>query len=390
VSGQPNRQPDQSPTLPLELTALFMSVSLGLGHDQAQAALEQSLARRGVTVSGHHRDSVDYLRAPERFVTVDLYAFELQYAPWLYRAFYHFTDLDHPVNFISQAFTWTGLPQFQRDLAQLRPQVVVSTYWGPAAVAASARRRGAAPFLNALIVTDYAAHRHWVQPDADLVMVAADDTRGQLLARGLDPTKVVVTGIPISTRFAPLVGADKVALRQRFGLRPDVPLILVSGGGTGSYRALQPVLRELSNLGRRVQVLILAGAERGGIEQLGGATLHHIGYTDHFPELLAASDLVVGKAGGLTVAEATALGVPLVIYDPIPGHEEGNAEFLERQGAGVWARKARDLRRVVLGALDPEQHAELSRNAFRVGRPDSADRVAVAILGALERHGGFL
>ncbi len=373
--------------LPGELTALFMSVSLGLGHDQAQAALEEALARRGVTVTSHHKDSVDYLHAPERFLTVDLYHFELKYAPWLYRAFYRFTDLDHPVNFISRAFTWIGLGQFQRDLAELKPQVVVSTYWGPAAVAGSARQRGAAPFLNAMIVTDYAAHFHWVRSEADLVMVASDDTKAELVARGLLPEKVVVTGIPISTRFAPLVGADKVALRQRFGLHPDLPLILVSGGGTGTYRALRPLLDVLSNLGQRVQVLILAGAKSSGVEQVGGATLHHIGFTADFPELLAASDLVVGKAGGLTVAEATALGVPLVIYEPIPGHEEGNAAFIERQGAGIWARKLEDVRPAVMRALDRETHAEMSRNAARVGHPDSAARVAAAVLDALERRG---
>lgn len=370
-----------------DLSALFMSVSLGLGHDQAQTGLEKALEERGVSVQSHHKDSIDYLNPPERFLTVDFYAFALKYAPWLYRAFYRFTDIDHPINFISKAFTWIGLGQFEQDLRELRPDMVISTYWGPTAVAGSARKRGAAPFLNAMIVTDYGAHWHWVRPEADLVMVAAKDTKTELVARGLQAEKVVVTGIPIAPIYAALVGADKAALRERYGLRPDVPLILLSGGGTGSYRALRPLLSELSHLGRRVQVLILAGAERRGVEQVGGATLHHIGFTHDFPQLLAASDLVVGKAGGLTVAEATALGVPLVIYEPIPGHEEGNAAFLERQGAGLWARNLSDVRRSILKALAPDQHAEMSQNALRVGYADSSERVAQAVLAALGKGG---
>lgn len=366
-----------------DLTALFLSASLGLGHDQAQAALERSLSERGIGVRSYHKDSLEYLNKPERFVTIDLYAFELKYAPWLYRWFYQFTDLDHPANFISDIFTWLGLPKVQRDLARMQPDVVVSTYWGPAAVAGTARQRGVGQFLNALIMTDYAAHKHWVRPEADVVMVAADDTKAELVARGLKPERIVVTGIPIDTRFATLVGADKAALRARFGLQPDIPLILLSGGGTGSYRALEPVLNVLSNLGRRVQVLVLAGAQCRGIEQRGGATLHHLGFSRDFPELLAASDLVVGKAGGLTVAEATALGVPLVIYEPIPGHEEGNADFLVRNGAGLWARTLPELRPCVLRALDPDRHAILSANAARLGKPDSAARVAEAVLRAL-------
>lgn len=380
MAAAPRLEPHQKES---GLSALFLSVSLGLGHHQAQAALEGSLQKLGIQVRSHHRDSVEYLHAPEKFLTVDLYAFELRYAPWLYRAFYRLTDLEHPINFISRAFTWLGLPEFEKDLRQFQPDVVVSTYWAPTALAGSARRKGFGPYFNALIVTDYAAHLHWVRPEADLVMVASEDTRSQLIARGLDPHKVVVTGIPIATEFEALVGADKRALRCKYGLEPEVPLLLVSAGGTGSYRALRPLLDVLSNLGRRVQVLILAGAERQGVEQRGGATLHHLGFTHDFPKLLAASDLVVGKAGGLTVAEATALGVPMVIFEPIPGHEEGNAEFLVRAGAGLWPRTLGEVRPAVLNALDPEQHAELSRNAAHVGRPDAAGHVAQAIMEAL-------
>ncbi|MFD1730309.1 glycosyltransferase [Deinococcus malanensis] len=94
---------------------------------------------------------------------------------------------------------------------------------------------------------------------------------------------------------------------------------------------------------------------------------------------------MVGKAGGLTVAEATALGVPMVVFGPIPGQEEHNADFLERHDAGVWVRERRDLRGTVLRALDAEEHERMSRCARAVGRPDAADRVAAALLRHLGR-----
>ncbi|WP_415786250.1 glycosyltransferase, partial [Deinococcus saxicola] len=122
-----------------------------------------------------------------------------------------------------------------------------------------------------------------------------------------------------------------------------------------------------------------------GIQQVGGATVHELGHTDDFPELLAASDLVVGKAGGLTVAEATALGVPQVIHAPIPGQEEYNAAYLERCGAGLWAHDLSELRPAVLRALDTDEHARLSACARRISVPDAADRVAAALLRRLGR-----
>uniref|UniRef100_UPI0025DC5E9D glycosyltransferase n=1 Tax=Deinococcus sp. TaxID=47478 RepID=UPI0025DC5E9D len=159
-----------------------------------------------------------------------------------------------------------------------------------------------------------------------------------------------------------------------------LPLLLISGGGQGLYRSLEKVVNALGQLGRRVQVLVLAGADRVGIEQQGGATVHRLGFTTDFPELLAAADLVVGKAGGLTVAEATTLGVPLVIYDPIPGQEEYNAQYLVNKGAAIWVRELHRLRPAVLRALDEGEHARLSAAARALGVPDAAQRAAKAIL----------
>ncbi|MFC4639318.1 MGDG synthase family glycosyltransferase [Deinococcus hohokamensis] len=367
------------------LPSLFVTASIGSGHHQVQLAVKEALRARGVLTEARESDVTAYLKPSERWWTVDLYAFELRHAPWLYAWFYRATDHDRPFSLIGSFCRWVGLRGMQRDLAETQPEVVVSSYWSSVPLAETARRRSGQQFLNALIVTDYRAHRHWIRPEADLIMVAAQETAEQMLARGADPAKVVVTGIPISARFAGLIGADQTDLRRRHGLRPDLPLLLVSGGGKGDYHALHELLAELGNLGRPVQVLLPAGTQKRGEEQLGGATIHHLGYTTDFPELLAASDLVVGKAGGLTVTEATALGVPVVVYAPIPGQEEHNAEFLERHGAGVWVRDRRALGGAVMRALDPQEHAAMSRAARALGVPDAADRVARTLLERLGR-----
>lgn len=374
----------QGPT-PAELRALFVSASIGSGHQQAQLAVQAALRARGVPFQDFHGDAVEYLNAPERTLTVDLYNFELRHAPWMYQGFYRFTDLEHPINFISKGFTWVGLRGMLADLERSRPDLVLSSYWASTALAGTARRRTGRQFLNALIVTDYRVHYHWIRHEAELLFVASPETKEQMVARGMAAEKVVVTGIPISPVYRGLLDADRNDLRRRHGLRGDRPLILISGGGTGTFRAQAAALDTLANLGRAVQVLVLAGARGQGVEVRGGATIHHLGYTTAFPELLAASDLVVGKAGGLTVAEATALGVPLVVHAPIPGQEEHNADYLERGGAGLWARRPADLRRAVLRALDPDEHARLSAGSRALGRPDAADQVADTLLRALGR-----
>ncbi|UQN08668.1 glycosyltransferase [Deinococcus sp. QL22] len=363
---------------------LFVTASIGSGHHQVQLAVQEALLARGVPIQSRESDATEYLTPADRWWTVGLYAFELRYAPWLYAWFYRTTDHDRPFSIIGTCCRWVGLGGMRRDLAQVQPEVVVHSYWSSVPLAHTVRRRKQT-FLNALIVTDYRAHRHWIRPEAELIMVASQETANQMLERGADPDTLVVTGIPIARRYRDLLGADRAALRRKHGLRTDQPLILLSTGGTGSYLAQTRVLHELGNLGRPVQVLMLAGAAEPGVEQLGGATVYRFGFTTAFPELMAAADLVVGKAGGLTVAESSALGVPMIVHAPIPGQEEYNASYLERGGAALWARELRELRPAILRALDPGAHARLSANARALSVPDAADRVAGEILRRLQR-----
>lgn len=368
------------------LRALIVSASFGSGHHQANTALDQALCARGVDLQARHADTLEYLSGLERTVIAGTYELWLRYLPGMYRAFYRWTD--RPGAPTAQAFGRLGLRSMRRDVREVRPEVVISSYPTPTVLSDHARQVEGLRYLNVLVVTDYRVHQHWARPEAELLCVATEAARGQMVQAGIAPERVVVTGIPIAPVYGQLRGADRAALRGRHGLRPDLPLILLSGGGGGHYRARDRVLAELANLGERVQVLVPVGQGPPGVTQEGGATVHRLGFTRDFPELLAASDLVVGKAGGLTVAEATTLGVPLVVHEPIPGQEEHNAELLECAGAGIWARELPELRRAVRRALDPGEHAQLRARALAFGVPDAADRVAGAILRQLGRRSG--
>ncbi len=109
-----------------------------------------------------------------------------------------------------------------------------------------------------------------------------------------------------------------------------------------------------------------------------------LGYVEAIHELMGASDLLVSKAGGLTVSEALAAGLPLVVHAPIPGQEEGNAEYLVRHGAGVVAASAPEVGRLVAALVrDEQRRLDMSERARRLGRPDAATRAARAVLERL-------
>lgn len=373
-----------SPEAP-HLRALLLSASLGGGHQKAGEALTQALGELAPGFEAVHSDYLTYLNPLERSLSAGLYMLWLRYSPASYRFFYDWTNREGEWKVITQSFSWAGVMGMARDLRRARPQLVVSSYTAPATLAGVVRERLKMRFLNAMVVTDYSIHKHWARPEADLLLVPTEQARSELIGWGIPAERLCVTGIPILPRYRTLVGADKAELRRRFGLRPDEPVILVSSGAAqGTYHGVNEVCAAASALGTRVQVLLPAVSGPLGVERLGSATIHRLGYTADFPELLAASDLVVGKAGGLTVAEALALGVPLLVYQPIPGQEEGNARYLVAEGAALWAKNAWELRRDLLSLLgDPTRLRAMSASARRLGRPDAAFDAARLLLSRL-------
>ncbi|MGV8042566.1 MAG: glycosyltransferase [Thermoanaerobaculaceae bacterium] len=139
-----------------------------------------------------------------------------------------------------------------------------------------------------------------------------------------------------------------------------------------------------------VQVLAVAGRNHAARQRLArmpvppGSRLVPLGFVDNMAELLAAADLVVAKSGGLTTAECLAVGVPMVVRDPIPGQEERNADYLLEQGAGVKAHSLPVLRFKLSALLrDPRAPRPDAAGGAR-GRPTrrrAPDRHVVAVDG---------
>ena len=101
------------------------------------------------------------------------------------------------------------------------------------------------------------------------------------------------------------------------------------------------------------------------------------GFVDFMDELMAVSDLLITKPGGITVSESMAMGVPMILIEPIPGQEEANADYIVEQGAAV---KARNLPVLVhkLGLLvrNAEKRADMSKRARAISRPHAAKTIA--------------
>ena len=160
------------------------------------------------------------------------------------------------------------------------------------------------------VLTDYTDHSYWVHPYTDRYLVGAEQVKQRLIRHRVPADRIVVTGIPVRLPFTRTY--DRRALRNKYGLDPAIPTVLVMGGGYGLIGRQLPSVLQTAAFSAPVQFILVCGRNdklRQKLEEeLGRAkTPHRIavtGYVDHVHELMALSDMIVTKPGGITVSEA--------------------------------------------------------------------------------------
>ena len=351
---------------------LIASASAGTGHTRAAEAVRAALLRRDASLHIEHVDVLELAPAWVRAAYRDGFELLAARAPGVWREIYHITDGPGV-----DAARWSAFAQkllfrsFERVLRSRRWDVCVCTHFLPAQLAAGSP--GVPPF--SMVVTDFALHRYWAQPNVSSYFVATDDVADEVRAR-VSRTRVDVSGIPVRPDLfdAPTRHQAIVEL----GLTPNRPVVLVMGGGLG----LGVTRLALATAAARddVQVLALCGRSESARAELAGTPgVRAIGYVDDVRPYLAAADFVVTKPGGLTTSEALALGRPMVLAEPIPGHEEENRRVLVRAGAALavdGGLGVTDAVRRLTG--DVTQRLLMSRAAARLGRPHAALTIAAA------------
>lgn len=247
------------------------------------------------------------------------------------------------------------------------------------------RRRGppVQPFVVS-VVTDFEVHAVWMADGVDLYCVAAEESRVRLVARGAAPETVVATGIPVSLKFS--THPNPRAARKLIGVRDDVPVLLVLSGGFG-MGPVADVLRQLDKVRKPIQSIVVCGRNEELRRELAAEERSHpthvLGFASNMHELMAASDLIITKPGGLTVSEALAMGRPLLIVNPIPGQESANSDFLLSHGAAIKVNCIEDIPGRVEDLLGSRKLASMRKAAAVLGRPNAAETICAEVLRRL-------
>lgn len=277
-------------------------------------------------------------------------------------------------------WVWAMLVRrLERRVAAFGPDVVINTQMVPAALLSTAKARRGLDVPVISVPTDFGVHDFWLQPGTDLYCVAHHSIPG-LPAPTLAPVRV--TGVPLMPGFAQPAASGQA--RARLGLDPVRPVVLVLGGGLGL--GVDAVAGRLLASRPDAEVVIIAGHNRPAHAALVSRApeqarhLRVIGWTEEMELYIRAADLVVGKPGGLTLAEVLACGRPLLATRSLGGQEGFNARFLEQHGVGRLVTEEELPSCVDAWLGNALRLAELQHRAWALGKRDGAARVAATAL----------
>ena len=370
---------------------LIATVTAGAGHVQAAAALEEAWHGLCPRDALQRLDVLSFTPRLYRKVYVDGYVKIIEHAPELYAHMFKKTDnplLVKKLTRFRRTVAHLTTNKFVRQLRKFKPDAVLCTHYLPLEILASLRVKAKQPLnpMTVSIITDFEAHALWMEAGVDLYCVAAEETKARLVARGAADDKVVVTGIPVSAKFSTAV--DAPAIRKRMGLRDDLPVLLVLGGGFGIGPVAQ-ILSQIDKLAQTAQVVVVCGRNdklrRDLAVQEYRQPMHILGFVTNMQDLMAISDLIISKPGGLTTSEALAMGKPIFVLNPIPGQEAANSDFLLEHGAAAKANRVEDLPYRLEKLLGSSKLFEMAAAARQLARPDAAVQICEAVRERLER-----
>lgn len=362
---------------------LILSARVGSGHGTAAVALERAF-RRIPDATVCHADAMDFSTYLHHITYSGLYFPMARVAPWLMEWGYQLHHRPFATEPVLQLWDRLNTLRLARFICEYRPDTVVCTHFMPANLVGHLIERGRLSASLSIVLTDYDFHGIWLCRTFSRYCVALEEARAHCSALGLPEQRVIVSGIPVDPLFEQPV--DRAAVLARYGLRPDVPVILVSAGTSGNS-SIRQVVEQLMLVRDDLQVLVVCGrndALRRAIELLVAGQPERfrvLGFSEQMPDLMRIATLFIGKPGGLTAAECMAAGLPMLIIEPLPGQEDRNSNHLLEAGAAIRANNRTIIAYKVERLLaEPERLAQMRTQARSFGRPEAARVLAETLL----------
>ncbi|AIZ60542.1 diglucosyl diacylglycerol synthase [Bacillus safensis] len=343
---------------------LILTANYGNGHMQVAKTLYDECKSQGfehVVVSNLYQESNPIVSE----VTQYLYLKSFSIGKQFYRLFYYGVDKIYNKRKFN-IYLKMGNKRLDELIQLHNPDIIIITF--PMIVVPEYRNKTGKVIPTFNVMTDFCLHKIWVHENIDRYYVATDYVKQKLVEIGTHPSDVKVTGIPIRPQFE--ADVPKSMIYKKYGLSSDKKVLLIMAGAHGVLKNVKELCEALL-LDSEVQIVVVCGKNAAlkqslsVLEQAHPDQLKALGYVEQIDELFRVTDCMITKPGGITLTEATAIGVPVILYKPVPGQEKENALFFEDYGAAIVINRHEDILESVTNLLQDEEKLETMKQNMK-------------------------
>ncbi|MDQ0246617.1 processive 1,2-diacylglycerol beta-glucosyltransferase [Bacillus fengqiuensis] len=366
---------------------LILTAAYGNGHVQVANVLKDQFiqcSEADVIISSIYAESYPTLTPISENVYLKSYT---PVGKPIYSLFYHGIAKVYDKR-IAKWFVNLGRKRLAHLVETEQPDIIINTF--PVLAVPELRRRTGSSIPTFSIITDYCLHKIWISPEIDRYFVATESIKESVCRLGIPPSNVKISGIPIRPSFEQPTNSSE--LFQKYGLNPHQKRILLMAGAFGVLKSMDKICETLL-MENDCQLVVICGKNdklKAELETLAVRfpdRLLVLGYVDRVDEWFRLASFLITKPGGITLTEAAAIGLPVILYKPTPGQEKGNAVYFERQNGALVARGLNDIYRFSSYLLENDEVLDnMKRSIHSIHRKQAAQNITEDILEAVHNQ----
>lgn len=369
---------------------VILSASTSLSHIRLVNALKVRAKYISSDVDVIHIDALKYVSAFYRKKYIETHLELIKKHPALWG--YAYDKIDHvkccpKMPDIKFAFLDGFTFGLRKKIKEIEPDAIIATHFLPAEQINRHKNEKLAK-CYAAVIGDYDVHWLWIQKNMDMFFVANKESELRLVSRGVKKEKVKVTGIPINFGFEGRTKDKQNDLLVKHGLKPDKFTIILSSMGYGLGDEADIVNEIFAYFGDKVQIMASAWNDLTLHEKLlyleenkYKGLLKVMNVSARFDKILGCGDIAVIKAAGISTSGCMALGIPVIVINPMPGDEERNADYLVEKGVAYKVYDQLGLNYKINRLMDDtELYSIMRKNALKAAKPNAATDIINSVL----------
>lgn len=363
---------------------ILMYISEVSGHHSATLAMEKALKILQPNAEIMNINAFNYTNPISEKIVNRLYLAVIKRTPQIWDYLYDNPSVVEKLENIKETIHKFNSPKLKNLFDKFRPDAVVCTQAFPCGMVADFKKTYKSDIPLVAVLTDYIPHAYWIYDTVDYYITPSEEVSERLIKKGVPEDKIMSLGIPFDPKFNENI--SKSVVMHKLNLNQGLPTLLIMGGGQG-LGPIKTIVKSLEKVEKKFQEIIVTGTNKQLYKSLKRKIKKYkkkilvFGYVDNISELMGISSIIITKPGGVTISEALAKKIPMIIVKPIPGQEENNTTYLTEKEAAVKVDKTKDINLVIEDLLtDPHKLNNLSECAGRISKSNASIDIARFLL----------